>query len=696
MNTGIPDVHFLCICIPPQFLASLLTDSESYSISLDSSYHLSESYEKISAFNYEVYLIDGSIAQEELSNLIDWIFKNNKKKITIALLEDPATMGKFKELEDRIDYFLQKTNFSRKIDHFLLEIAGQPALHAEPFFKDAQVPYTLPERPARQAYYIIDDEDPFLDLLDRVKEQFPVDIHFESHPDEAIKKIKSVNFFPDAILISQKFFNEESDTTAFDIMKSQSSLHKSGSPLLILLLDEEDYDIRLKAIQKGFDYVLAKPIAAFSLFKTVHGLLESRKLKEFRALILDEDEQFCNFVMQALHEIHGKSKTTSDIKEFFNLLEDFRPDIIFLSPDFENSNLDLLKVIRQDGQLQNLIVVIATPRESYLELNAYLSQIDAIFNKPIEWTFFQNRVLNLLKAQKRATHLPLTYDYTGFNHRNQLLGKLQKWLMDPKKHDSYLVLFEIDRFTDWEKRKGKGSAAKDLLVKISNHLQQEMDYPMNCFFYEGSRFALLMADSNLDEIEKYIYQFLYRFTKAEAESQLSFNCCLIPISVDFDAQSLLKEAEKELVKASQIKEGPIRMIDWLAKEKNKNKTTVFLADPDPAISKALSTAFDSHGIIVRGFREGELLLKELEALSEKQPPSLVIIERKLPDMDGMDLFKKIKYRYHARIPCFILTIFSSDKDVSDGINHGVSEYFIKPFNFTLFIQKALKAIYSHK
>ncbi len=45
--------------------------------------------------------------------------------------------------------------------------------------------------------------------------------------------------------------------------------------------------------------------------------------------------------------------------------------------------------------------------------------------------------------------------------------------------------------------------------------------------------------------------------------------------MDFDAQSLLKEAEKELVKASQIKEGPIRMIDWLAKEKNK---TIFFYD----------------------------------------------------------------------------------------------------------------------
>jgi DNA-binding response OmpR family regulator len=117
-----------------------------------------------------------------------------------------------------------------------------------------------------------------------------------------------------------------------------------------------------------------------------------------------------------------------------------------------------------------------------------------------------------------------------------------------------------------------------------------------------------------------------------------------------------------------------------------------IIDPDEGLTNILKIAFEERGFHVRVFKMGKEGLDFLLDPATTLTPSLVITERKLVDMDGIQILKQVKKNLKDPPPIFILTLFSSDKDISEGLQLGASEYIVKPFNTSLLLQKALMAI----
>ena len=103
-----------------------------------------------------------------------------------------------------------------------------------------------------------------------------------------------------------------------------------------------------------------------------------------------------------------------------------------------------------------------------------------------------------------------------------------------------------------------------------------------------------------------------------------------------------------------------------------------LVDPDEELLKILRTAFEAHGITVHTFTDGESALNSILSRSADALPSLIIVERKLIDMDGLDMIIKINDHFNTTVPFYILSIYCSDKDISEGIKQGALEYIGKP------------------
>lgn len=64
------------------------------------------------------------------------------------------------------------------------------------------------------------------------------------------------------------------------------------------------------------------------------------------------------------------------------------------------------------------------------------------------------------------------------------------------------------------------------------------------------------------------------------------------------------------------------------------------------------------------------------------PPKLVVLDLKLPKVDGLEVLRAIKNDLRTRaIPVAILTSSNEDRDLVDGYKLGVNSYIQKPVDF---------------
>lgn len=68
-------------------------------------------------------------------------------------------------------------------------------------------------------------------------------------------------------------------------------------------------------------------------------------------------------------------------------------------------------------------------------------------------------------------------------------------------------------------------------------------------------------------------------------------------------------------------------------------------------------------------------------------PSLVLLDLKLPKMDGLEVLRRIRADERTkRLPVVILTSSKEEQDLMQGYNGGVNSYIRKPVDFTQFTE----------
>jgi len=72
------------------------------------------------------------------------------------------------------------------------------------------------------------------------------------------------------------------------------------------------------------------------------------------------------------------------------------------------------------------------------------------------------------------------------------------------------------------------------------------------------------------------------------------------------------------------------------------------------------------------------------------PPKLVLLDLKLPKVDGLDVLREVKAdRRTKSVPIVVMTSSTQQKDTIEGYQLGVNSYIQKPVNFDQF-QKLIK------
>ncbi len=112
---------------------------------------------------------------------------------------------------------------------------------------------------------------------------------------------------------------------------------------------------------------------------------------------------------------------------------------------------------------------------------------------------------------------------------------------------------------------------------------------------------------------------------------------------------------------------------------------ITLIDDDENITTSVSIALESHGHKVKACHDGASGLESLQ----NDPPDLVILDVKMPRMDGMEVLRRL--RQTSNLPVIMLT--SKDEEIDEilGFNLGADDYMHKPFSQRLLLER-VKAV----
>ncbi|MBN8520396.1 MAG: response regulator transcription factor [Alphaproteobacteria bacterium] len=108
---------------------------------------------------------------------------------------------------------------------------------------------------------------------------------------------------------------------------------------------------------------------------------------------------------------------------------------------------------------------------------------------------------------------------------------------------------------------------------------------------------------------------------------------------------------------------------------------VALIDDDRNILTSVSMALEAEGLKVKTYNDGEEGLKGVT----ETPPDLVVLDIKMPRMDGMEVLTKL--RETSSIPVIFLTSKDDEVDEIVGLRMGADDYITKPFSQRLLIER---------
>lgn len=105
-----------------------------------------------------------------------------------------------------------------------------------------------------------------------------------------------------------------------------------------------------------------------------------------------------------------------------------------------------------------------------------------------------------------------------------------------------------------------------------------------------------------------------------------------------------------------------------------NKLLILVVEDDSAVRNLITTTLETQSYRFLSASTGEAAI--LEAVSHN--PDIVLLDLGLPDMDGIEIIRKI--RSWSAMPIIVLSARSEDTDKIDALDAGADDYLTKPFS----------------
>ena len=125
-----------------------------------------------------------------------------------------------------------------------------------------------------------------------------------------------------------------------------------------------------------------------------------------------------------------------------------------------------------------------------------------------------------------------------------------------------------------------------------------------------------------------------------------------------------------------------------------NEVEILLVEDNPNDAELAIRALKAHNLAnkVVWLKDGVEALDFIFAQGQyadrsiEDAPKVVLLDLKLPRVDGLEVLEKVKSDKRTRtIPIVVLTSSSEERDIVTSYTHGVNSYILKPVDFDKFV-----------
>lgn len=105
-----------------------------------------------------------------------------------------------------------------------------------------------------------------------------------------------------------------------------------------------------------------------------------------------------------------------------------------------------------------------------------------------------------------------------------------------------------------------------------------------------------------------------------------------------------------------------------------NKYMILVVEDDPSVKNLITTTLQMHDYRYITASGGNAAIMQ----TTSHRPDIILLDLGLPDMDGVDVIKKV--RTWSNVPIIVISARSEDTDKIDALDAGADDYLTKPFS----------------
>lgn len=394
-----------------------------------------------------------------------------------------------------------------------------------------------------------------------------------------------------------------------------------------------------------------------------------------RVLIVEDDPEIQYLLTVILEDEDRELVSAGTGAEAWLVLQEQQVDLVVLDlilPDMDGRTL--LTQLRERPETATTPVVVISARSGpEIRQECYSLGADFYTEKP----FDPDEVAGDVKARlDRAVPVasPSHLDpRTGLLNRAGLLE-----IFDRRSGTGALALIQLDEFHAITERWGWDVGA-ELLREASDILESEARERVLSRL-GGGEFAIFSVDGTREELAEVSERMLAKLRSVPFEDpngeafNLTASIGVVEVEENAPLDDALDEARRRLFRAKESGRNQVVAEDQPGEG---GSARILVAEDDEISATILLHRLEREGLDVVRFDNGKAAFEG--ALQET--PDLVILDVKMPGMDGFEVLERLRRTpAYQKIPIIMLTSMGSEADVVRGFQLGADDYVLKPFS----------------